>query len=142
MGNPRNFGNHKRRGCIHQIARSAIVVVSPCDGERHYVVLLYIRQSCWRIYQANSNLIQETLASSHLPYARMDIVILYDGVRLSSKKYPRHPIGIYCLLLLRTWANADTLLCEIPTGDVVLLIHDSFCIIAKQIIELYIIVLL
>ena len=142
MGNPRNFGNHKRRGCIHQIATPAIVVVSPCNGERHYFVLLYIRQGCWRIYQANSNLIQETLASSHLPYARMDIVILYDGVRLSSKKHPCHPIGIYRLLLLRTWANADTLLCEIPAGDVVLLIHDSFCIIAKQIIELYIIVLL
>ena len=142
MGNPRNFGNHKRRGCIHQIATPAIVVVSPCDGRRHYFVLLYIRQGCWRIYQANSNLIQETLASSHLPYARMDIVILYDGVRLSSKKYPRHPIGIYRLLLLRTWANADTLLCEISAGDVVLLINDSFCIIAKQIIELYIIVLL
>lgn len=142
MGNPRNFGNHKRRGCIHQIATPAIVVVPPCNGERHYVVLLYIRQGCWRIYQANRDLIQETLASSHLPYARMDIVILYDGVRLSSKKYPRHPIGIYRLLLLRTWANAYTLLCEIPAGDVVLLINDSFCIIAKQIIELYIIVLL
>ena len=125
MGNPRNFGNHKRCGCIHQIATPAIVVVSPCNGMRHYVVLLYIRQGCWRIYQANSNLIQETLASSHLPYARMDIVILYDGVRLSSKKHPRHPIGIYRLLLLRTWANADTLLCEIPAGDVVLLTKEK-----------------
>ena len=55
----------------------------------------------------------------------MDIVILYDGVRLSSKKYPRHPIGIYRLLLLRTWANADTLLCEIPAGDVVLLTNEK-----------------
>ena len=125
MGNPRNFGNHKRRGCIHQIARSAIVVVSPCDGERHYFVLLYIRQGCWRIYQANSILIQEPLAPSYLPYARMDIVILYDGVRLSSKKHPRHPIGIYCLLLLRTRTDVNTLLCEIPAGDVVLLTNEK-----------------
>ena len=55
----------------------------------------------------------------------MDIVILYDGVRHSFKKYPRHPIGIYRLLLLRTWANADTLLCEISAGDVVLLTNEK-----------------